>query len=131
MPRFDLNTRVRAVRKDQLEDEKLSEIDFKSRRSEREDPAGSRAIKTLAGARWYEMEKVKEELKAMLPTLKPSEVRRLLYLQSEKIYTSFNREIFHNIILKNLRGETEGETAYFYSNSSLLALIFFYDLMIL
>ncbi|XP_032665478.1 uncharacterized protein LOC116841535 [Odontomachus brunneus] len=31
-------------------------------------------IKTLAGARWHEMGKVKDELKAMLPILKPSEV---------------------------------------------------------
>ncbi|RLU26810.1 hypothetical protein DMN91_000607 [Ooceraea biroi] len=75
MRKFDLKARVRAVQKDQPQNEKLSKIDFKIRGSER-DLAGSKAIKTLAGARWHEMGKVKEELKAMLPTLKPSEVKR-------------------------------------------------------
>lgn len=36
-------------------------------------------IKTLAAARTREMKKVKDELRAMLPILTPSEVRRLLY----------------------------------------------------
>jgi len=36
-------------------------------------------IKTLAAARPGQMEKVKDELRAMLPILKPSEVRRLFF----------------------------------------------------
>lgn len=83
MRKFDLNTPIRAVRKDQLEDEKLSGFNPKIRESE-PDTSGTRTIKTLAGVRWQEMEKVKQELKAMLPILTPSEVRRLLYLQNKK-----------------------------------------------
>lgn len=46
-------------------------------------------IKTLATARLREMGKVKAELKAMLPILKPSEVRRLLGFLIKEIPPDF------------------------------------------
>ncbi|XP_011881906.1 PREDICTED: uncharacterized protein LOC105569786 [Vollenhovia emeryi] len=45
----------------------------------------SATMKTLAAARSGEMKKVKDELRAMLPILKPSEVRRLLFLTVKNV----------------------------------------------
>ncbi|XP_067206946.1 uncharacterized protein [Linepithema humile] len=72
MRKFDSNIRAKPVRKNSKE-EKSSEVYSAIRESER-DPIGCLKIKTLAGAQWNEMKKVKDELKAMLPILKPSEI---------------------------------------------------------
>lgn len=73
MRKFDSNVRTKPVQKNFKE--KLSEIYFPIKNSE-QDPIERLIIKTLAGTRWNEMKKVKNELKAMLPILKPSEVKR-------------------------------------------------------
>lgn len=78
MRKFDLRARVKSIRKNDR-GERSPRIDSKIAGSER-DPPGCAKIKTLANARWHEMEKVKNELKAMLPILKPTEVERLSYL---------------------------------------------------
>nr|XP_012217883.1 PREDICTED: uncharacterized protein LOC105669475 [Linepithema humile] len=87
MRKFDSNIRAKPVRKNSKE-EKSSEVYSAIRESER-DPIGCLKIKTLAGAQWNEMKKVKDELKAMLPILKPSEVKRF-YLP------------FHEVIIDEL-----------------------------
>lgn len=77
MRKLDRRTGAVVAQKD-YEGAKLLEAGSKIGESERgwAEPA---IIKTLAGARWHEMGKVKDELKAMLPTLTPSEVIRLLW----------------------------------------------------
>lgn len=67
---------ARPVRQDLPREGGSSEIDPKI--------AEGTTIKTLAAARSGEMEKVKDELKAMLPMLKPSEVRRLLFFINKR-----------------------------------------------
>lgn len=86
MRKINLRRRVRASRKDQFKDDKLSEINFKIGEKNERYPAESRTIKTFTAVPWNKMGKVKEELKAMLPKLTPSEVRRLLDLQNKKKY---------------------------------------------
>lgn len=75
MRKFNRETGAVLVRKD-YEEEKLLEAGSEIGESERglADPA---IIKTLASVRWHEMGKVKDELKAMLPILRPSELIRL------------------------------------------------------
>jgi len=56
--------------------------------------AEAMTIKTLAGVRSGEMGKVKDELKAMLPILTSSEVRRLLYFFGIKNISSLSKRLF-------------------------------------
>lgn len=79
MKKFDLNIRISPIRKNSKE-EKSSEISSRIKRKNERDPIKRLTIKTLAGARWNEMKKVKDELKAMLPILKPSEVKRFNFI---------------------------------------------------
>jgi len=76
MRKFSLKAHVRAIRKDQLEDDKLLGTQCKVEDNNKRDQIWDSAIKTLPKAQLHEMAKVKEELKAMLPTLTPAEVRR-------------------------------------------------------
>jgi len=94
MRKFDLKARVKAIRKDQLEDDELLE----TRCRIENDLMRGKEIKTLPMARLHEMAKVKEELKAMLPKLTPSEVRRWLYIRDRKTHTSFLSVAFYDII---------------------------------
>ncbi|XP_029662376.1 uncharacterized protein LOC115235031 [Formica exsecta] len=71
MRKFDLKI-ARTIQKN-FGEGKLSEVDSKIKGNEQD---SIEATKTLAGARQEEMRKVKNELKEMLPILKPSEVKR-------------------------------------------------------
>lgn len=73
MRKFDLKI-ARTIQKN-FGEGKLSEVDSKIKGNEQD---SIEAIKTLAGARQEEMRKVKNELKEMLPILKPSEVKRFI-----------------------------------------------------
>lgn len=57
----------------------VREKDFSGELKEVDTKIEGARIKTLAAARPGQMEKVKDELRAMLPVLKPSEVRRLFF----------------------------------------------------
>ncbi|XP_072754856.1 uncharacterized protein [Anoplolepis gracilipes] len=70
MRKFDL--KARAIQKN-FGEEKLSKVDSKLKESEQD---STETIVTLPGVRQKEMRKVKNELKKMLPILKPSEVKR-------------------------------------------------------
>jgi len=59
--------------------------------------AEATTIKTLAGVRLREMGKIKDELKAMLPILTPSEVRRSLYFFGIKNILSLSKRPFFSL----------------------------------
>lgn len=75
MRKFDLEARFKSIRKNDR-GEHLSGINSKIVGNERDSPGCART-KTLANARRHEIGKVKDELKAMLPILKLTEVERL------------------------------------------------------
>jgi len=77
MQKFQSDMRAKPVRINAGE-EKSAKIYSVIKEGERD--SGRRTIKTLAGARWNEIKKVKDELKAMLPILKPSEVKRFNFI---------------------------------------------------
>ncbi|XP_020278617.1 uncharacterized protein LOC109852147 [Pseudomyrmex gracilis] len=70
---FDSKTKL--IRK-RTSDKELSEFGLKTGESERRDRSRYTTVKSLAGARWNEAEKVKDELKTLLPILTPSQVKR-------------------------------------------------------
>jgi len=71
MRKFDLKTAT-AIQKN-FDKKKWSEVYSKIKENEQD---STETIITLAGARQKEMKKVKNQLKEMLPILKPSEVKR-------------------------------------------------------
>lgn len=71
MRKFDLKTATAIQRN--FEKKKWSEVDSKIKENEQD---STKTITTLAGARQKDMKKVKNQLKEMLPILKPSEVIR-------------------------------------------------------
>lgn len=86
MQKFDLKiARAKAIRGKNFAVGKLSKVDSKIKGSEQD---STETIKTLAGVRQGDMKKVKNELKEMLPRLKPSEVKRFIIRSSQR-YLSF------------------------------------------
>lgn len=79
MRKFDLKTAT-AIQKN-FGKKKLSEIDSKIKENEQD---STETIITLAGARQKEMRKVKNQLKEMLPKLKPSEVKRFIIFRIKR-----------------------------------------------
>lgn len=73
--KFNSKTRAKLIRRKTF-DEKLPEFDLKTEESERQDRSRYTTVKSLAGARWDETEKVKDELKTLLPILTPLQVKR-------------------------------------------------------
>lgn len=76
MRKFDLKI-AKAIQKN-FGEGKLSEVPRPDSKIKGNEQNSIKAIKTLAGARQEEMRKVKNELKEMLPILKPSEVKRFI-----------------------------------------------------
>lgn len=84
MRKFDLKTAT-AIQKN-FDKKKLSEVYSNIKENEQD---LTEKIITLAGARQKEMKKVKNQLKEMLPILKPSEVKRFnihFHFQNKKMY---------------------------------------------